>query len=175
MKGIVYCIKEISTGEIIYVGSSKMSLSKRKWYHLNHCFNKLVNTKLYNYLRSITDKNGFDTLFTFEELYNAQVNDIKELHKLERGYFEKYKPSLNAIKPYRTEKEKYEYKHRDRSEDRKQYYSDNSESIKEKAKQYYQENHDLVITRCRESRQRHRESYNAYMREYRKKKKIGKP
>lgn len=153
MKGIIYCIKEISTGEIIYIGSTTLPLLKRKNLHISASYNGNKDMPVYQYIRDNTDgkKENFDIVFSFFELQALDFEDKQSLHKLEREYIDKIKPICNISKPYITE------------EERKLYYEKTKErsvvSHKKKPEKYAKQHHDWVDN--------NREAYNDYRREYR--------
>lgn len=106
----VYAIKEISTGEIIYIGSTVQTLSKRMSHHLTYAFKEKYsekwNRKLYSHIREICDRGSFYEFFEVEEIGSAEVNSHKEQLRIERGYIDDYKPVCNDVKPYLNEEEK---------------------------------------------------------------------
>lgn len=156
MKGIIYCIKEISTGEIIYIGSTTLPLLKRKNLHISASYNGNKDMPVYQYIRDNTDgkKENFDIVFSFSELQALDFEDKQLLYKLEREYIDKVKPICNINKPYVTDEERklnYE-KQKVRS----------VVSHKKKPEKYAKQHHDWVDN--------NREAYNEYRREYRLKK-----
>lgn len=108
MEGIVYGIREISSDEIVYVGSTIQSLNKRKGGHLHYCFIKNSNFLVYRHIREITDKEHFNEHFVFEVLDTDEFNDRTELRIRERQLIEQLKPMCNIYKAFRSKEEKLE-------------------------------------------------------------------
>lgn len=109
MKGTVYCIREISTKEVLYVGSTKQKIVRRIYNHMHNCFAKQSDFKIYEYIRSKTDKENFGKFFAFEVLETLDTEDMSEIRIKEREYVERLSPSLNVRKPYLYGSEKVNY------------------------------------------------------------------
>lgn len=114
MNIVVYGIKEISTGEVIYVGST-VNLGKRKSAHLTYTYHenyKDDDKPVCKYMRSKCSRKDFFNYFEFVELCSCSVDNRHEKLKLEREYMEKYNnPKCNKMMSYTSEEEKRE-KHR---------------------------------------------------------------
>ena len=165
MTGIVYCIKEIASGQVIYVGSTTMLLSKRVKEHVRDCFTRVKQRPLYKYIRSKATKETFNNLFAFDVLYSGEFDTRQELLIKEREYMEKFNPKLNVNKPFRSKDEKKQQihewylQHKDEEDIRlnnllnksKDYYAKHKEDIKERMKRYYAE---------------HKEERKAYSKKY---------
>ncbi len=168
MEGIIYCVRELSTNEIIYIGSTT-NLHKRVIKHMSDCFNcnsKSYNKELYRYVRTVVNEKAiFYHYFTFETLYKGIFADTDELRKAEDDYIGEIKPKYNIIKAYLSEEEYRLY-------------------ANEQMKKFYINNHDKVIERCHKckskkpeyySKQHHdwvnnnRERLSNYRKDYRKK------
>lgn len=108
MEGIIYGIKEISSGEIIYIGSTN-NLSKRKSLHKHDCFTMPKNRLICNYIRERTDREHFDENFSFEELYTNEFESKEELRMIEEKFIKEKMPCCNQIKAFRSEEELREY------------------------------------------------------------------
>lgn len=166
MKGIVYCIKDKASDEILYVGSTKMTFNQRIQEHKRDCFVRLKNAPLYQYCRQKSSKDNFLEYFVFKIVKEGEYESRQELYKDERLCFDELKPILNKNKPFRSEQEKKQqvhewylkhadaenerlkslpknnnyYKNKDMIlEKRKIYYRENRERIREYQKKYYQE------------------------------------
>lgn len=110
MIGIVYCIREISSDKIIYVGSTTHTLQQRKSHHKTYCYKYEDQRLIYQYIHSVCpDKNDFDNHFVFELLETLTINERNELRALEEKYIREIPTVLNSIKAFRTEQEFKEY------------------------------------------------------------------
>lgn len=161
MKGIVYCIKELSTGEIIYVGSTTMPFGQRIYEHKRECFNRIKGTLIYEYMREKSNKESFDNVFAFEIIVEHEYNSKQDLLKEERKYMDKFNPKLNIKRPFRSKNEKKEKMHnwylshiesekerlnnlpktksKNSSDNNKRYYLKHKKEISDKMKWYYLE------------------------------------
>jgi len=112
MKISIYAIKESSTGEVIYIGSTTKKLSERIPQHLTYAFNenysKKWNRYLYKHMREKCDRKSFYDYFNVELIYTCEVSNKSEKLMVEREYVDKYNPKDNVIKPYATDYEKKE-------------------------------------------------------------------
>lgn len=175
MKGIVYCIKELSTGDVIYVGSTTKLLCQRKGGHIAACYSDDIRRNscdAYRYIRSKTSRETFNKFFIFETLYKCEVNSSEELRAMEDTYINMYKGTvLNMNAAHQTEEQrkeqrkkasdKYESSHkeqrraatkewRDNSKDHislygKEYYESNKDEILDKKHKHYENNRDKVL------------------------------
>lgn len=160
MKGIVYCIKELSTGDVIYVGSTTQLLRCRKSAHKYNCYcsnPKLNSVPVYEYIRSKASKSEFYSKFIFETLICGDFND-DDLHVQENCYIKQLKPLYNCRQAFSSEEEKKanakKWRNKDEnraklnayskmyntvnSDKRKKYREDNKDKIKEKNRKYYE-------------------------------------
>ena len=148
MKGLIYCIKELSTGEILYVGSTTMLLCERKGAHLTMCFAKLRNSPLYVYIREKCDsRKHFKDIFSFYIIKEVDTDSREELRKIERSVIEELKPRLNTNRAYRSK------------DDLK---NDNKELNMKWRKEHPKEHCERVM----KWQKAHYESYREYQREY---------
>jgi len=82
----------------IYIGST-INLINRISLHKRDCLTK--NTKLYKCIRN----NGGFKNWEFKKIANIVSENNKDIRKLERFYFEHYKPVLNKNYPIRSRAE----------------------------------------------------------------------
>lgn len=108
MNGIVYGIKDVSSEEIIYIGSTT-NLYNRKVLHRHDCFTKQKEFLIYNYIRERTDREHFDECFTFEILYSAEFETRQELLSKEQEFIKDKTPRCNRIKAVQSEDERQKY------------------------------------------------------------------
>ncbi len=122
MKGYIY---KIELGkELLYIGSTKQRLSRRKTGHKVDCFNKKSNAKLYKTLRDEYDitKENFNEIINLICVEVVEYNDKHELKAREAYYIKKLNPICNCLVPYDKKWDIKQYK--------KQYRVDNKEEIK---------------------------------------------
>ena len=157
MKGIVYCIKEISTNEIIYVGSTTLGIEKRLRLHISACYTGNNVIPVYDHIRKICNKReNFNKYFLSLELQSIEFEDRTELLKIEREYIDKLNPKFNKAKPWLTNEEK-----------RASYEMQKKRCVishQLKPEKYKKQHHDWVDN--------NREAYNAYRKEYRLRKRL---
>lgn len=152
MIGTIYCIREIATDKVIYVGSTISNLKKRISAHKTDCFIYKKPFPIYDYIRSvITAKEMFDKYFVFEILYMDVFNTKEDLFKTEEFYIKQYTDLLNKVKAFSTKQEKVEYMYDYRIDNR------------EKNNAYHREYRKT---------EKQREYHRKYMREYYHKRKI---
>ena len=176
MIGIVYCIREISSDKIIYIGST-INYYKRKAVHKTDCYKHEKQLPLYQYIHSVCpDKNDFDNYFRFDELEIVDIQNRKELRQIEEKYIRKNTGILNQKKAFQTKDELKEYR-RDysreysKTEKQKEYHRDYSRdysrenSKTEKQKEYHRD------YSCKYQKTEKRKEYKReYNRNYRKSK-----
>lgn len=95
----IYKVVDKQNSECLYIGYTK-SLYARKAVHHTHSKNIKKTSKFYKYVRDI----GFDRLH-FETIIELPVYDRTLLSKLERHYYDLYKPTKNYNVPSRTQLE----------------------------------------------------------------------
>ena len=117
------CCNDLNV-EDIYIGST-CNLKQRIMNHKNKYNSKCRNYRVYNFIR---DYGGFEN-WSFIELENVNVENVKDLRIYERKWIDLLKPSLNTQLPTRTKHE---------------YYKDNAEKIKKNVKQYSIDNKDKI-------------------------------
>lgn len=88
--------------EDMYIGGTKVLLSKRMSKSRYQC-KKGSKTKLYDAIR----KNGYNFNYVMIESFMVCNRDEQRMH--EQTYIEKFNPSLNMMRAYRTKEEKKEY------------------------------------------------------------------
>lgn len=104
MEGIIYGIKEISSEEIIYIGST-INLYNRKKSHKCNCFTRQLNLLVYNYIREKTDKEHFDEHFVFEVIFSGEFETKQELRIKENEFIKEKTPKCNNYKAFRTKED----------------------------------------------------------------------
>jgi len=149
-KSMIYklCCKDSNITDI-YIGSTT-NFKNRKYKHKYNSINgkgECYNTYKYQFIR---DNGGFKN-WDMILIENVNVDNKRDLEKIERDYIDKLKPSLNIYKPYSTIKEKrkvkkeYDKVYRQENEteikeQRKEHYEKNKTEINEYKKQYYEKN-----------------------------------
>ncbi len=91
-----------------YIGSTT-NYYVRKRVHKSNCKNPLLKAykfKLYTFIR---ENGGFDN-WKFTVLDNIKCNSRLELNKIERGYYDRLKPTLNHSRPSITAEEETQMK-----------------------------------------------------------------
>ena len=140
------CCKDSNITDI-YIGSTT-NFYRRKSQHKNSCNNE--NSNEYNSYKYqfIRDNGGFEN-FDMILIENINVDNKRDLEKIERKYIDELKPSLNTYKSYTTIEEKgkvkkkydkvYREEHKEKCKeyDRKKY-EKNKDKILEYKKQYYE-------------------------------------
>ena len=134
-KSMIYklCCKNSNITDI-YIGSTT-NFKMRKYQHKNGCINE--NNKDYNNYKYqfIRDNGGFEN-FDMILIEKVNVDNKRDLEKIERKYIDELKPSLNTINPYTSEKEKKEYSKNWR-ETNQEYYKEYSKNWRETNQEYY--------------------------------------
>jgi len=104
--------------------------------HKTNCYNekrKHYNINLYKFIRA----NGGWSNFCMEELCKC---DVERLHQVEQEYIDKYKPSLNSQRAYRSQEQKKEYERKHNKEYRK----NNKDKLNEYNREYQKNNKDII-------------------------------
>lgn len=181
MKGIVYCIKELSTGDVIYVGSTTKLLCQRKGEHIAACYSDDIrrnNCDAYRYIRSKTSRETFNKFFIFETLYKCEVNSSEELRAIEDTYINMHKDMvLNMRVARQTEEqrkqqlkkanEKYESSHKEqRRAATKEWCDNNKDYISLHSKEYYKSNKEEILDKKHKDYEKNRDKVLAYKHEY---------
>lgn len=109
MNGIIYGIRDLSSEETIYIGSTT-NLYNRKAGHISYCFTRQENRLIYNYIREKTDREHFDECFAFEVLYSGEFETKQELRIKEEEFITERAPQCNYRKAFQTEKELKTYR-----------------------------------------------------------------
>lgn len=105
--GTVYGIREISSGNIIYVGSTQQKLKDRTYGHLSRCYGQRKNSDVYRYIRSIAkERQQFKEYFKAEPLYEGVFESKTALKTLEESFRRNTPTALNMVKAFQTEEEK---------------------------------------------------------------------
>ena len=144
--GLIYKIE--LTENNIYIGSTKQTLCKRQSQH-NNALKTQPHQKLY---KSCIENN----ITNIKCVWVADVtfNNIAELRMVEEKYRKELNANLNTIKCYT-------------SEDRKEYYKNNKDTINKKQKEYYENNKN----KKKEYYEKNKEYNKEYYEEYNKKNK----
>lgn len=108
MNGVIYGIKDLSSEEIIYIGSTT-NLYNRKRLHRCDCFTKQKELLVYNYIREKTDREHFDECFAYEILYSGEFETRQELRIKEQEFIKDKAPHCNQLKAFLSEAERQEY------------------------------------------------------------------
>lgn len=95
---VIYCIRQLSTNIMIYIGSGKY-LSSRRCTH-KFMYEKFPDRKLYKFMR---ENGGWDA-FTFEVLEETDVNSL-QLRYLEKDYIKRNNPICNLYTPISSREE----------------------------------------------------------------------
>jgi hypothetical protein len=162
MNGIIYGIREKSTGEIIYIGSTTKTLGDRRSNHLKACFILLKeDMPVYPYIRERCDKESFPEYFVFEPLFSGEFTDRTEVRKKEREYMEKFCPKCNKNRAYTSREEKAK-----ENRERVKALIDTSSGYKEyqvkKSKEFFQDNPDYYAEWVKNNRDKKREASKRY-------------
>lgn len=157
ISGIVYCIRELSSNAIIYIGSTTSKLSSRISSHKSDCYFAQRKTPIYEYIRSIaTTKDQFDKYFVFDVLQSDTYQSAKELRKDENNFIANTPNLLNTMKSFQTKEElreymkKYRSTHREQNKDYHREYRKSEKQLeyhREYMREYYRKknNHSMNV------------------------------
>lgn len=111
MLATVYGIQDISTGEIVYVGSTTKKVDKRISCHLSYAFCKDSDIPVHRYIRTVTEgvRDNFKERFNVLSLYSADVTNKSQIREKEEGFIRMYKPQCNQKKAYLDSESKQSY------------------------------------------------------------------
>ena len=126
----------------IYIGSTT-NFRQRKTKHKSRCNNlkdPSYNLNLYKFIRDNGNWKNWNMVLVDEVKCKSKL----ELHKIEREWIEKLKPTLNYCIPTRTHKEHYKDNVKKILEEKKIYYQKNKEKIKEQKKEYREKNKEKI-------------------------------
>jgi len=132
--------------EDFYIGST-INFNKRLNKHRQVALKQ--NYKLYKKIRA----NGGN--FIMCKLYDFPCNNELELRIEERKAYDLYKPTLNTIRPYRTDDEKkqpkdyYKNHKEERNETSRKHYANNKEKINKRINEYKKNNKEKIDERQR--------------------------
>ena len=135
----------------IYVGSTT-NFDRRKAQHKSNCNNENregYNIYLYQFIRANGGFQNWDMIL----IENVNVDNKRDLEKIERKFIDELKPSLNTTTPYRTKDERKEYE----KEHSKKYRKENKTKIKEKRKIYYEEHKTELLEQKKEYHKENKE------------------
>ena len=119
----IYCIKEIATGQIIYIGSTQYTLHDRKKLHQYSYIHKPHPVHLY-----ILANGGWDT-FEFETLTEHPDISRSDLLQLEKDAIAQYAPLMNIKKNIKRTKE-------ERNQYNREYYAIHTEKLVKQAREW---------------------------------------
>lgn len=151
-KSMIYklCCKNSNITDI-YIGSTT-NFKMRKYQHksiYNNVNSKEYNQYKYQFIRTNGGFENFDMIL----IENVNVDNKRDLEKIERDYIDKLKPSLNSVKSYITKDEKKQYK----DEYKKEWYEKNKTEINEQSKIYREENKEKIKKQSKIYREENRE------------------
>jgi hypothetical protein len=172
--GKIYTIRNYADNEMVYVGSTTQTLSRRLAKHRGDCKTG-VKVSLYSHITDNDWSNWYIELYEYYPCNNRTeldrregevIRDIGTINKCIAGrtpkewrednveYIKKYREdNAEYFKEYREDNAEYfkEYQKKWREgnpeyykEYYKKYYEDNSDKIKEKDKKYYEKNADKI-------------------------------
>ena len=135
-----------------YIGSSS-NFKNRKYHHKTCCINE--NGECYNKYKYkfIRDNGGFKN-WDMILIENVNVDNKRDLEKIERDYIDKLKPSLNVNRSYITKEEKIKYK--------KEYNEENKECLCKKKKENYEKKKTEILEKTKNYREEYKEKYKEY-------------
>ena len=156
-----------------YVGSTT-DLIRRRQMHKSSCNNpnqKLYNTKLY---KTIRDNGGWDNWqMIMVEVFPCKNRE--EAFKREREVYELLSPSLNKNRPHVTPEEKKLYYTQNSEriiECSKQYYADNTQVILEQRKKHYADNTEAILEQRKQYYLDNLEKIKIYQAKYQERKRL---
>jgi len=161
--GKIYVIRN-HINDLIYIGSTTQSLSKRFSVHKINS-----NTKKYQLYQTMNDFGRENFYIELLELYPCSCKD--ELHKREGYYirkFDSFKNGLNGCIAGRTDKEYYQDNKIQIIEQTKKYYNDNKDKIKDYDKEYYKVNKEEIKEYKKEYYKANKEKIRKKNKEYQK-------
>lgn len=170
MNYIVYGIKEKTSDEIIYVGST-CNLYNRIRSHLTCCYNsnnKQYTYKLYSYIRNISEKR--DDFYTYFEFVSLKDCDDANKKAEEQSFIEILKPKCNCIRANRTYENDLEcskishQKHRENN--REQYNEYNRNHRKENLEAYHEWEKEYRLKNTQKMRNKGNKWYAEHREEY---------
>lgn len=175
MNCFIYSIKEKSTNELIYVGSST-NLKNRLYAHKSACYNKNSKQKdfaLYQYISNIAKtRKEFDSFF---ELNKICMFEIESIYDSKRKEYEQYyisllKPKCNMIKACRTYEDELESSrksHQRRRENNREQYNEYSRNHrKENLEAYRNWEKEYRASNLQKMRDKGNKWYAAHREEY---------
>jgi hypothetical protein len=155
MIGIIYKIICKTNDNIIYIGSTTLTIKQRWDRHISDYTGKNRNVSIYEYF----DKYGFDN---FEIILIKQYKVIDKVHlkAYEQLYINKYrKICVNKCNPFRI-------KYLSNKESNKKYREENKEEIKEYSKKYREENKEEIKVKGKKYREENKEEIKEYSEKY---------
>jgi len=160
--GKIYVIRN-HCNDMVYVGSTTQSLSKRFSCHKCNC--KRLKYKLYDAM------NELDIMNFYIELVEEYPCDNREQLCAREGYyireFDSYNNGYNGVLAGRSRREYYEDNREKIKEYVGQYQINNKEKIKKQVKQYHEDNKDKINDYIKEYREENKDKIKKKMKEYR--------
>jgi hypothetical protein len=160
--GKIYKISNI-VNDLVYIGSTTQSLSRRMSYHRSSINVKSKSTsRLYTEMREI----GCDNFF-IELLENFPCDTKEELHAREMYYIRDYDSLNNGLNKYCSIIDTIrltQCKMKNR-ENNKIWYKNNEDYAKNKHKEWYQNNNEYVKAKHHEYREKNKQKIKDYRNE----------
>ena len=154
--GKIYVVKCKYDDELVYVGSTYLTLEQRFKKHINAktcSLYKLVYGDWYNWYIELYEDYPCKNKYILELRETEVQRQIATINKqLARRTKKQYhQDNREKIKQYRED-------NRDKIlEKNKQYHQDNRDKILEQQKQYYQDNHDKILEKAKQYREDNRD------------------
>ena len=146
-KGKIYKLYSVSNKDLVYYGSTTLTLNERLRLHINNYKNN----------SNCTSKKVIETGdYKIELIENYLCNSKTELEIREREYIEANK-SVNKVIPCRTNKEYYEDNKEKIAKEKKIWRKNNKEKMKEYFEEYYENNKEKIAEQKKEYYQYNKE------------------
>ena len=142
----------------MYIGHTT-SFTKRKNTHKNNCCNpdkESYNTYVYKYIRENGDWENWDMILIDTLPCENRLDALKQ----ERTFIEELKPSLNQIRPYRTDEDE-EIQRLEQNERKRQDRQNNPDKYKEIDRLKYERRRDEALTKSKEHYHNNKEQIHA--------------
>lgn len=151
---------------LTYVGSTN-NIKKRMSQHKSAC--NSPNNKHYDKhtYKTINDNGGWDN-FSYKII--GKSNDMTKAEALfaEQGLMNLFKPTINQSNAFTND----EYKKKQMSENKKQYYQKNKEEITTARVEYRKQNKEKILKHMKEYNEEHKEQKKEYRENYKERRKL---
>ncbi len=144
-KGKIYKIIN-DVNDDIYIGSSCISLAKRKYYH-KYDMKKSHKVALYSYLGELNLTLDDCRIILVEEY---SCDNKMELIKREQYWIDELKPKYNKIRAYRP----IEFRKKYQNESNRKYYNSHKKKIREYRKKYRETHKDYLKKKYNENKKK---------------------